>query len=70
VINYRVKGSDGNVLTEGQIMSTSGAPDTGLFAKDIPLEAKSQDIVLELYATSAANGEEVSKIEIPLKYQK
>jgi hypothetical protein len=70
VINYRVKGSDGNVLTEGQIMSTSGAPDTGLFAKDIPLEEKSQGVILELYAISAANGKEISKIEIPIKYQK
>lgn len=70
VVNYRIKDTKGNVLAEGQIMSTSGTPDTGLFAKDIPLEVKSQDIVLELYATSAANGEEISKIEIPLKYQK
>lgn len=70
VVNYRIKGANGNVLAEGQIMSTSGAPDTGLFAKDIPLEAESQGVTLELYAVSAANGEEISKIEIPIKYQK
>lgn len=70
VVNYKIKDSNGNVLAEGQIMSTSAAPDTGLFAKDIPLETESQDIVLELYATSATSGEEIPKVEIPIKYQK
>lgn len=69
-VNYRVKGSDGTVLAEGKITSTSGAPDTGLFAKDISLEGNSQNVTLELYAIDASNGEETSKIEIPLKYQK
>lgn len=69
-VNYRVKGSDGTVLAEGKITSTSGAPDTGLFAKDISLEGNSQNVTLELYAIDASNGEETSKIEIPIKYQK
>lgn len=70
LINYKVKDKDGNVLADGEIKSTSGAPDTGLFAKDIPLEAESQYVTLELSATDATSGEKVSKIELPIKYQK
>jgi len=70
IINYKVKDTDENVLANGQIKSTSGAPDTGLFAKDISINSKSQKVILELSAKNLTDEKGTSNIEIPIQYQK
>ncbi|WP_053957652.1 Gmad2 immunoglobulin-like domain-containing protein [Inediibacterium massiliense] len=61
-INYRITKENGEVLTEGFILSTSGAPDIGIFAKDIPLSISSGPVILEVFEVSAKDGEEIGKI--------
>lgn len=70
LLKYEVRDKNGKVLAEGNIQATSGKPDTGLFAKDISLDADSQEVTLILTEAETFEGKEPAVIEIPVQYQK
>lgn len=65
---YRIKDLLGNVLTHGAIQATNAAPDTGIFAIDVPLEIPSQQIIIEVFEESAKDGDEINKVSATVNY--
>lgn len=70
ILEYEIKDQNGKVVADGQIQATSGKPDTGLFATDIPLNIDPQDATLILKETETFEGEEPAVIEVLIPYQK
>lgn len=68
-INYRLKDSAGNILLEGYVMASAGAPDRGDFSKTITFSPSSSGSgKLEVFEQSMKDGSDINKVVIPLSW--
>ncbi len=68
-VNYRLKDNAGQVLAQGYVTASAGAPDRGDFSKTISFSSSSPGSgQLEVFEASMKDGSDLNKVIIPLTW--
>lgn len=66
----RVRDAQGQSVGEATITASTGAPDRGTFAGDVPFDVdEKQDGTVEVFSPSAEDGSEQHKVTVPVRLE-